>query len=331
MRSANASKAKQATSRKKLIDKLTLDELPVSTRRPPFIQFKPNRACGDRILRVRNLTVKNDAGETLLDGINFDVNPSDKIAFVGEHTLSTTAFFDAITDASNQDEGPVEWGQTITYSYLPSNHDQYFENPVSLMEWLRPFSDKDSDDSSLRAYLGRMLFSQDEAKKMCNVLSGGEKMRCMFAKMMREEANALVFDNPTDHLAKNDSRRESTNSPNEVEVSDSKFVGTEDHVVAELVVGDEEEDKSEGQKVKKKCFSSGCLVGNAMVVLFQIVCVTSSEVMQYQESNSHPYVHPYFSVWWNHLATGKMSIYGRVDFRCVDHSPALMLYFSNRA
>jgi len=196
--SANASKAKQATARKKMIDKLDVNSMPHSSRRFPFIEFKPFRECGDIILNVENLNKTID-GIHLLNNFNLTVNAKDKIAFVGEFDLARTAFFEIINGELEPDSGTYDWGVTIRKSYFPKNNEKYFQSGYPIVDWLRQYS-KDTDETFIRSFLGRLLFSGEEALKSTSVLSGGEKVRCMLSKIMVEEGNVLVLDEPTNHL-----------------------------------------------------------------------------------------------------------------------------------
>lgn len=196
--SANASKSRQATSRKKLIEKLTVDDLPVSSRRFPYVAFKPERPCGNVILDVNNVSLTLE-GRSLLTDFSLTVNPGDKIAFIGPNDLVKTILFEIIMGELVPDKGSFKWGTTITIAYFPKENAAYFDTDLNLVDWLRQYSDDDSE-SYLRGYLGRMLFSGEEALKSTRVLSGGEKVRCMLAKMMLSGANALVLDEPTNHL-----------------------------------------------------------------------------------------------------------------------------------
>ena len=196
--SANASKSKQATSRKKLLDKINLEDIQPSSRRYPFVGFKPEREVGNDILTVKNLSKTID-GVKLLDNVNFLVNKGDKIAFVGNQ-LAITTLFKILSGEMEPDSGEYKWGITIKSSYFPNDNSKYFNDcNLSLVDWLRQFSDEKSE-SYIRGFLGRMLFSGEEALKQANVLSGGEKVRCMLAKMMLSNANVLILDQPTDHL-----------------------------------------------------------------------------------------------------------------------------------
>ncbi|PLX95892.1 MAG: ABC transporter ATP-binding protein [Desulfuromonas sp.] len=196
--SSNASKAKQATSRKRLLEKLTIEEMPVSSRRYPFVVFKPERTCGDIILEIKDLCKTID-GVKVLDNFNLTVSKGDKIAFIGGDSLTKTTLFQILEEKLQPDSGSFRWGVTITPAFFPIDNGHYFEKQLSLIDWLLQFAPTEGE-SFARGFLGRMLFSGDEAKKHSTVLSGGEKVRCMLAKMMLTEANALVFDEPTNHL-----------------------------------------------------------------------------------------------------------------------------------
>ncbi|KGX91989.1 heme ABC transporter ATP-binding protein [Pontibacillus halophilus JSM 076056 = DSM 19796] len=197
--SANKSKSKQATSRKKLLDKITLDDIQPSSRRYPYINFKPNREIGNDVLFVENLTKTID-GVKVLDNLTFTMNKDDKIALVGEHEQSKTALFEILAGNMEPDEGTFKWGVTTSQEYFPKDNSEYFDNDLSLIDWLRQYSPEDQTETFLRSFLGRMLFSGEEAKKKSNVLSGGEKVRCMLSKMMLSGANILMMDEPTNHL-----------------------------------------------------------------------------------------------------------------------------------
>lgn len=196
--SSNASKAKQATSRKKLLDKLDIEELPTSSRKYPFVLFKPERPCGDIILEVKGLSKTID-GTKVLDNLDLIVNKGDKIAFVGANSVAKTTLMQILAGELKPDSGSFRWGVTITSSYFPKENSTYFTNNLSLIEWLCQYPPHEGE-SFARGFLGRMLFSGDEATKMTNVLSGGEKVRCMLSRMMLTNANALLFDEPTNHL-----------------------------------------------------------------------------------------------------------------------------------
>ncbi len=197
--SANASKSKQATSRKKLLEKISLDDIQPSSRRYPFVGFKPEREVGNDILRVEGLTKTID-GEKVLNNVSFTVSKGDKIAFIGDKDIAKTTLFKILTGEMEADSGEYKWGITITKSYFPKDNSEFFnEVELNLVDWLRQFSEEKSE-SYLRGFLGRMLFSGDEALKQVNVLSGGEKVRCMLAKMMLTNANVIILDEPTNHL-----------------------------------------------------------------------------------------------------------------------------------
>lgn len=197
--SANASKSRQATSRKKMLDKIELEEIVPSSRKYPFINFKAEREIGNDLLTVENLTVKID-GETILDNISFILRPDDKTALIGQNDIQTTALIRAIMGDIDY-EGTVKWGVTTSQSYLPKDNSADFAGGESILDWLRQFASKEEDDNTfLRGFLGRMLFSGDEVTKPVNVLSGGEKVRVMLSKLMLLKSNVLVLDDPTNHL-----------------------------------------------------------------------------------------------------------------------------------
>lgn len=197
--SANASKSKQATSRKKMLDKIKLEEIVPSSRKYPFINFKAEREIGNDLLTVENLSVKID-GEVILDNISFILRPGDKTAFIGQNDIQTTALIRAIMGDIDY-EGTVKWGVTTSQSYLPKDNSKDFASDESILDWLRQFASKEEDDNTfLRGFLGRMLFSGDEVNKSVNVLSGGEKVRVMLSKLMLLKSNVLVLDDPTNHL-----------------------------------------------------------------------------------------------------------------------------------
>ncbi|CAG5253142.1 ABC transporter ATPase [Streptococcus pneumoniae] len=197
--SANASKSRQATSRKKMLDKIELEEIVPSSRKYPFINFKAEREIGNDLLTVENLTVKID-GETILDNISFILRPDDKTALIGQNDIQTTALIRAIMGDIDY-EGTVKWGVTTSQSYLPKDNSADFAGGESILDWLHQFASKEDDDNTfLRGFLGRMLFSGDEVNKPVNVLSGGEKVRVMLSKLMLLKSNVLVLDDPTNHL-----------------------------------------------------------------------------------------------------------------------------------
>lgn len=197
--SSNKSKAKQATSRRKLLDKLTIEELPASSRRYPFVGFTMDREAGKDILQVDNLSKTID-GVKVLDNITFRVNKGDKIAFVGENEIANTTLFKIIMGEIEPDEGSYKWGITITSSYLPIDNSEYFNgSEYNMIEWLSQYT-KETTETFMRSFLGRMLFSGDDVYKNVQVLSGGEKVRCMLSRMMLYGSNVLVLDQPTNHL-----------------------------------------------------------------------------------------------------------------------------------
>lgn len=197
--SANASKSKQATSRKKLLEKLTLDDIKPSSRKYPYIAFKPDREAGAQLLTVEGLH-KSIEGEPVLKDISFTVAKGDKIAFVGPDGFAKTTLFKILMGELEADSGEYKWGVTTTQAYLPKDNSAYFDGvKLSLVDWLRQFS-RDQEESFIRGFLGRMLFSGEESLKQASVLSGGEKVRCMLAKMMLSGSNVLILDEPTNHL-----------------------------------------------------------------------------------------------------------------------------------
>ncbi|MCO4291587.1 ATP-binding cassette domain-containing protein [Solitalea sp. MAHUQ-68] len=196
--SANASKSKQATSRKKLLEKLTIDEIKPSTRKYPGIIFRPEREVGDQILAVEHLSGSHE-GQTLFSDISFMVNKGDKIAILSKDSLAITNFFEVLMGNKKADSGEFKWGITTTQAYLPLDNSEEFKSDYNLIDWLRQYS-KEKDETYIRGFLGKMLFSGEETLKSCKVLSGGEKVRCMVSKMMLQSANVLVLDEPTNHL-----------------------------------------------------------------------------------------------------------------------------------
>lgn len=194
--SSNASKARQATSRKKMLEKLTVEDIRPSSRKFPFVQFKPGRESGRSILEIESLSKKTS--EASFKDFNLLVNKGDKIAFLGDHKTKTL-FFDVLAGNVRQDSGEFKWGETITLSYFPTESSMFFDNDLNLIDWLRQFSDE-KDENFVRGFLGRMLFSGEDSFKKVKVLSGGEKVRCLLSKMMLSSANALIFDEPTNHL-----------------------------------------------------------------------------------------------------------------------------------
>lgn len=198
--SANASKSRQATSRKKMLDNISLEDIKPSSRRYPYVAFQPEREIGNDLLRVEGLTKTID-GVKVLDNVSFTLNRDDKVAFVGPNEIAKTTLFEILTGRIEPDAGSYTWGVTTTQSYLPKDNSEFFENSdLTLVEWLRQYSPEDQTETFLRGFLGRMLFSGEEALKQAKVLSGGEKVRCMLSKMMLSNANVLLLDEPTNHL-----------------------------------------------------------------------------------------------------------------------------------
>ncbi len=197
--SANASKSKQATARKKMLDKINIEDIKPSSRKYPGIIFKQAREAGKEILSVKGLNYTLQ-GEALIQDLSFDLNHNDKITFLSRNSLATTALYRILAGELTPDSGTIQWGQTITYSYLPNENESYFSSePMQLIDWLRQYSEE-KDESYIRGFLGKMLFSGEETLKLSNVLSGGEKVRCMLSRMMLTEANLLMLDEPTNHL-----------------------------------------------------------------------------------------------------------------------------------
>ena len=197
--SANASKSKQATSRKKQLEKLQFEDMQVSNRKYPYIEFKPDREAGNNLLKVENLSKTID-GEKIFENVSFTINTGDKVVLLSRNDIAKTTLLQILAGEMEPDSGTYEWGITTSQSYFPKDNSEYFEDvDLSLIDWLRQFS-KDQDEQYVRGFLGRMLFSGEEAKKSAKVLSGGEKVRCMLSRMMLSGANVLMLDNPTDHL-----------------------------------------------------------------------------------------------------------------------------------
>lgn len=196
--SANASKSKQATSRAKLLEKLTVEDIKPSSRKYPYIAFKPEREAGNQILNVENLSKSVD-GQPIFTDISFMMDKGDKIAVIGRNDIAASTFFKILFNEEQADSGEFKWGTTITSSFFPKDNQEFFDTDLNLVDWLRQFS-VEKDESFIRGFLGRMLFSGEESLKKANVLSGGEKVRCMFSRMMLQSGNVLVFDEPTNHL-----------------------------------------------------------------------------------------------------------------------------------
>ncbi|MBM7540888.1 ABC-F family ATP-binding cassette domain-containing protein [Amphibacillus cookii] len=198
--SANASKSRQATSRKKMLDNITIEDIKPSSRRYPYVAFKPEREIGNDLLRVEGISKTID-GVKVLDNVSFTLNRDNKVAFVGRDELAKTTLFDILMGEIEPDEGSYSWGVTTSQAYFPKDNSKFFENnELTLVEWLRQYSPEDQTETFLRGFLGRMLFSGEEALKKAKVLSGGEKVRCMLSKMMLSSANVLILDEPTNHL-----------------------------------------------------------------------------------------------------------------------------------
>lgn len=199
--SSNVAKAKQATARKKMIDKLNIDDIKPSSRRYPAIIFDTEREAGDQILEVKDLEKTKD-GELLFSNINLNLKKNDKVAIISKNSLAITEFFEILGGNAQPDQGSYNWGITTTQSYMPLDNTDFFQEDINLVDWLRQFTKNDEErhEEYMRGFLGKMLFSGDEALKSCKVLSGGEKMRCMFSRMMLQRANVLLLDEPTNHL-----------------------------------------------------------------------------------------------------------------------------------
>ncbi len=198
--SANASKSRQATSRRKLLEKINVDDIQASTRRYPAIIYQQARTAGDQILHIENLTASGN-GAVLFKNLELFVNKGEKIAFLSKDSQAVTALFQVLIGERKQDKGEFRFGQTITTAYLPSNNEKYFQSDDNLVDWLRQFAaEENKDEVYIRGFLGKMLFSGEEVFKKCSVLSGGEKMRCMISRMMLAQGNLLILDEPTNHL-----------------------------------------------------------------------------------------------------------------------------------
>jgi len=197
--SANASKSRQATSRKKLLEKLVIEDIQPSTRKYPGVIFKPERECGDQILSVQQLAKSLSDGSPLFSDVTFTLNDRDKVVILSKEHIAITTFFEILMGNEASDEGEYKWGSTITRSYLPNENSQFFTGDDNLIDWLRQYS-AEKDETYIRGFLGRMLFSGEEVFKKSNVLSGGEKVRCMLSRMMLTNANCLILDEPTNHL-----------------------------------------------------------------------------------------------------------------------------------
>lgn len=200
--SANVAKSRQATSRKKMLEKLKVEDIKPSSRRYPAIIFEKEREAGDQILNITNLQAHSEEGEVLFKGVDLNLVKSDKVAIISRDSRATSGFYQIISGNQQPVSGEVQWGVTTTQSYLPADNEAYFTDPVSLVDWLRNYAktEEEKEEVHLRGFLGKMLFSGEEALKKCTVLSGGEKVRCMLSKMMLQRANVLLLDEPTNHL-----------------------------------------------------------------------------------------------------------------------------------
>ncbi len=196
--SANAAKSKQATSRQKLVEKLTIDDIRPSSRKAPYVSFDPERELGKKVLHIDGLT-RSVEEQDVLRNLTLTVNPGDKIAFVGPHHQAKSVLFSMLAGETKPESGEIEWGTTVTFGYFPQDNSAYFDSDLSIIEWLRQFTEVE-DETYVRGFLGRMLFSGDESLKPVRVLSGGEKVRCMLSKLMLTRPNALLLDEPTNHL-----------------------------------------------------------------------------------------------------------------------------------
>ena len=199
--SANVAKSKQATSRKKMIEKLNIEEIKPSSRRYPAIIFEREREAGDQILNIEALS-KSTEGDVLFSDINLNLAKGDKVLFYSKDSRATTFFYEILNGNINSDSGKFDWGITTSQSYLPLDNSLFFDNNVNLVDWLRQWAktEEEKEEVYLRGFLGKMIFSGEEALKKCNVLSGGEKVRCMISRMMMKKANVLILDEPTNHL-----------------------------------------------------------------------------------------------------------------------------------
>ena len=231
--SANVAKSKQATSRKKMIDKLNIEEIKPSSRRYPAIIFEQDREAGDQILNINNLCV-NQNNTPLFDQIDLNLAKGDKVIVFSKDARATTAFYEAISGNQPAASGSVDWGITTSQSYLPLDNSSFFENPLSLVDWLRQYAqtEEEREEVFLRGFLGKMLFSGEEALKMSNVLSGGEKVRCMLSRMMMQRANVVLLDEPTNHL---DLESITTINNSLVKFKGTVLLTTHDHAFAQSV------------------------------------------------------------------------------------------------
>ena len=197
--SANASKSKQATSRKKILEKIDIKKIKPSSRKYPYIRFDQERELGNDILRVERLSKTNSSGKKVFENVSFEINPGDKIAFISKNDIILTELFQILVEEKKSDSGEIKWGASTNFSYFPKDNAKYFNNKLSIINWLRQYTEN-QDENFLRGFLGRMLFSGDESEKKVSVLSGGEKIRCMLSKIMLNQGNVLILDEPTNHL-----------------------------------------------------------------------------------------------------------------------------------
>ncbi len=246
--SANASKSKQATSRKKMLEKIELDEIVPSSRKYPFIEFKASKESGKQILSVEKLSKTVD-GKKILDNVSFIVEKGDKIAFVGTNNIAKTMLFKILMKEEKYDAGKIEWGNTITTSYIPQDNSEYFKGDETIVKWMGHFYNVD-DETVLRGFLGRMLFSGEEVFKTVNVLSGGEKARCMISKCMLEASNFIILDEPTNHLD-----LESITSLNNglIKFNGELLFASHDHQFIETIANRIIEFTEDGKIIDKKC------------------------------------------------------------------------------
>ena len=200
--SANVAKSKQATSRKKMLDKLRVEDIKPSSRRYPAIIFDREREAGDQILNIENLSARSDEGEILFQNVHLNLAKGDKVAILSRDSRATTAFYEILMGNRKADTGKYQWGITTTQAYLPADNSRFFQEQINLVDWLRQWAktDEEKEEVFIRGFLGKMLFSGEEALKLCTVLSGGEKVRCMLSRMMMLRANVLLLDEPTNHL-----------------------------------------------------------------------------------------------------------------------------------
>lgn len=244
--SANASKSKQATSRKKTLEKIILDDIKPSSRRYPYINFKTEKILGKEVVNIKNLTIVVD-GKKIINNLNLNINNTDKIAFIGNNELAITSLFKALAGEIEIQSGEIIWGSSASFSYFPNNNDKYFKGDKNIIQWLQEYS-TEKDEQYVRGFLGRMLFSGDESLKKVSVLSGGEKVRCMLSKMMLSFSNVLIMDEPTNHLD-----IETITSLNQgiIEFKGAVFLRTHDHELIETSANRIIEFKEDGKYIDK--------------------------------------------------------------------------------